>query len=109
MWDSLATCEAEPALQNAIRVRVPSGIRSKQKLLGMFAKQLRFPRYFGWNWDALEECLHDLSWLPAEQPILVIHEALPFSESDNRRTYLAILQSWQANSPRIIRICLSGS
>jgi RNAse (barnase) inhibitor barstar len=78
----------------AIVVRVPAGIRSKQKLLNVLADKLRFPRYFGHNWDALEECLRDLSWLPAGRPVAIVHEDLPFGErSDHRRTYVAILQS----------------
>lgn len=37
---------------------------------------LFFPNYFGRNWDALDECLVDLSWLPAPAYVLVIDEAL---------------------------------
>lgn len=76
----------------AFVVRVPRGVRSKVKLLGMLARQLRFPRYFGWNWDALEECLRDLSWLGEPRKIVIVHESLPFgANSDLRATYLAIL------------------
>jgi hypothetical protein len=73
-------------------VRVRSGIRSKQKLLAILADKLRFPGYFGWNWDALEECLGDLSWLPPGQRVVIVHEDLPFGAGgDNRGIYLSIL------------------
>ena len=79
----------EPA---ALVVRIPRGIRSKEKLLAILADKLRFPRYFGYNWDALEECLRDLSWLPPHQAVTIVHEDLPFGEGgENRATYLDIL------------------
>ena len=76
----------------ALVVRIPRAARSKQKLLNIFARQLRFPHYFGWNWDALEECLRDLSWLHGVERIVVVHEALPFSTNGEQlATYLALL------------------
>ena len=75
-------------------VRIPPGIRSKQKLLAILATKLHFPRYFGWNWDALEECLRDLSWLPAAKPIVLVHEGLPFGAGGkNRSIYLEVLRA----------------
>jgi RNAse (barnase) inhibitor barstar len=38
-------------------------------------EQFRFPAYFGWNWDALYDCLADLSWLPADRYFVVIENA----------------------------------
>jgi hypothetical protein len=36
-------------------------------VMDTFTKELQFPDYFGANWDALEDCLTDLSWI-APQP-----------------------------------------
>jgi hypothetical protein len=77
----------------AFIVRLPCGIRSKQKLFAVLADKLRFPGYFGWNWDALEECLCDRSWLPPGRPIVLVHQSLPFGpRSEKRRIYLDILK-----------------
>lgn len=40
------------------------GCRSKPDLLERVAAMLEFPATFGGNWDALADCLGDLSWLP---------------------------------------------
>ena len=39
-----------------------TGLRSKEAMLGMVAKTLKFPRHFGMNLDALHDCLTDLSF-----------------------------------------------
>lgn len=74
----------------AVVVRVPCGIRSKRKLMAVLADRLKFPRYFGWNWDALYDCLTDAQ---ISDRVVIVHRDLPFSaESDLLRTYLAILR-----------------
>lgn len=37
-----------------------------------FAKAFRFPDYFGYNWDALDECINDLKWLGASSYVLAL-------------------------------------
>ncbi|MFB4197780.1 barstar family protein [Streptomyces carpaticus] len=39
-----------------------TGVRDKAGLLRSCAEQLGFPDGFGHNWDALDDCLRDLSW-----------------------------------------------
>jgi len=42
---------------------------------------LQFPYYFGENWNAVNDCLQDLQWLPVAGYLLVITDAhLLFSE-----------------------------
>lgn len=41
------------------------GAATKQAFLDCCAKALHFPATFGGNWDALADCLEDLSWQPA--------------------------------------------
>ncbi len=47
----------------------------EEDLYREFARVLRFPDYFGYNYDALNECLNDLEWLPANGYLLIIKKA----------------------------------
>ena len=78
--------------QAAHIAHIPAGISTKSALLDALPKELRFPEYFGRNWDALVECLRDLSWLPLGRVVLV-HDALPQLDEENLRTYVQILES----------------
>ncbi|MCX7668542.1 MAG: barstar family protein [Anaerolineae bacterium] len=49
-------------------------IRSKAAFLDACAEALAFPAYFGHNWDALADCLRDLSWLPTAAGRLILYE-----------------------------------
>ncbi|WP_413813070.1 barstar family protein [Streptomyces sp. OE57] len=40
-----------------------------------FWDDFRLPDYFGWNLPALNDCLRDLNWLPADQYFLFIEDA----------------------------------
>lgn len=80
-------------LESALVVRMPAWIETKHQLLKALATGLNFPEYFGWNWDALEECLRDLSWIEAPRDIVLFHEQIPFPpDSDERSIYLAVLR-----------------
>ena len=85
-------------------VRVPHGLETKQQLLDTLARGLDLPDYFGWNWDALDECLRDLSWIEHPRRIVLLHEGVPFPDgSDDRAIYLDLLKnavsSWGPGAP----------
>lgn len=48
---------------------------SPRQLFDEWAAVLQFPVYFGENWDAFDECLNDLAWLPMGPCALVILDA----------------------------------
>lgn len=75
---------------DGLSICIAAGIRDKDELLSQLSSKLRFPDYFGNNWDALDECLRDLSWLP-QRSIVVIHERLPELPDEEIKEYLSIL------------------
>ncbi len=60
---------------NLSLVRVP--FADKARLLENMASALGFPDWFGHNWDALEDCLTDLSWRDAAGYVLLIESPRP--------------------------------
>lgn len=69
-----------------------AGCRTKADLLARIAVALRFPPWFGHNWDALSDCLTDLSWLPASAYVIELHhfDDLRTSAPDVAATVLEI-------------------
>ena len=101
-WTSLLMVAAGKRVESL--VRPPAGFALKiikgrhcktpANLFAEFAQALEFPDYFGQNWDALEECLADLEWLPAKGYILLITDAegvLP-DDDEEYETFLEILR-----------------
>ena len=53
-------------------------VTAKKQFLQAAAEALHFPRYFGENWDAFEECVNDLAWAPAEGYVILVENAGAF-------------------------------
>ena len=49
-------------------------VDTKAEFLAAAAKALRFPAWAGRNWDAFEELVNDLSWLPPAPGYLLLFE-----------------------------------
>lgn len=54
-------------------------IRGKRALLKALALAMDFPATFGGNWDALADCLQDLSWLAGSGHVLHLQGFAGFS------------------------------
>lgn len=76
---------------------------------------LNFPDYYGQNWDAFEECIRDLSWLPARGYLLVLagYDRLARSDPENRAIGSEVLEeavnTWsRTESPMVVLLQGSG-
>jgi RNAse (barnase) inhibitor barstar len=63
---------------------------SKKELLAYISEKLYFPEYFGFNWDALFDCLSDFHWIK-EKNIILVHDILPNLSKSDFETYVKIL------------------
>lgn len=90
--DARALRAVDTAGLDVVRVSL-SGIDTKEALLERFAAALVFPDWFGANWDALEDCLGDLSWREDAGRLLVIEgfETLQARARDDFRVLLDLL------------------
>lgn len=59
-----------------------SGCRDQAAVLARLTAALDLPAWFGGNWDALADCLNDLSWRPAEGYVLLLEHAEEWQAHD---------------------------
>ena len=89
-----------------------SGAAGKEALIERIARALDFPRWFGGNWDALEDCLTDLSWSKADGHVLLIEGAADLP-ADERGILIDILASaaasWVERRRSFFAVFLDGS
>lgn len=85
-------------------VEIDAGITRRDDLFSALAGGMQFPDHFGRNWDALSDCLKDLSNIDGD--VLIVHHDVPLRRSSDERTYLEILidaqESWAASGDRRI-------
>jgi RNAse (barnase) inhibitor barstar len=93
--------DAAWALQRAgggrVAVRVLRGrkMRTATALFDEVGAALQFPPYFGENLNALDECLADLEWLPADAYVLVVLNAAQVLDQDRpeaKRAFWEVLE-----------------
>ena len=89
-------------------------ISRKEQLLNHVATALHFPKDFGHNWDALEECLTDMDWVDAEGYLIYYEhiEGLQAAHPDQLETLVEILrdavQSWKEDDAAMIVLLAGG-
>ena len=87
--DAFFTYATQPSdVNDALVLVIPTGVVGKEALMQKYAEFM--PSYFGKNWDALNECLHDLSWFEKKN-IVIAHEEIPTMSQTDTKVYLRIL------------------
>lgn len=94
--------------KDTLLLMVPAGLADKAALLAWYAETLRFPSFFGENWDALIDCLRDLSWI-GEKTIQIVHRDMPLANNPaDQSIYLDILaeavRAWKEDAAREFQI-----
>jgi hypothetical protein len=76
---------------NTRLVEVPTELADKHALLTWYAEALQLPVHFGFNWDALDECLSDLSWI-RERRVVLYHRTVPLEASpEDQKIYIDVV------------------
>lgn len=98
--------DSELPISPAFVAEISAGITTKEELLDELCRRLHFPEYFGGNWDALWECIRDLSWLP-DGTVVLKHRDLPLvGDVAGQKKYVSILRDtvekkWTVSERRV--------
>ncbi|MFJ7735717.1 barstar family protein [Lysinibacillus sp. NPDC097287] len=67
----------------------------KQSLFEEFSRKLNFPDYFGYNWDAFEECFTEFGWPESNKYVLFIKDfdMICLHDEEELDTFLECLDS----------------
>jgi RNAse (barnase) inhibitor barstar len=85
--------------------RLRPEIHKKEQLFQALYQLLWLPGYFGFNWDALNDCLNDFSWI-REKRVVIEHAQLPKISDEDLKIYLGILRDAVLNWKREDDHCL---
>lgn len=115
---------SEPALNGVYHLRLPlesvpvslvpvldgGTLTNKHRLLAALGHALDFPDYYGENWDALEECLGDLSWRTGPVSLVIHHAGAIRSEQLDLLLdiFAQAARNW-ARRGRVFSLFLTGS
>jgi RNAse (barnase) inhibitor barstar len=85
-------------------------IRTKEDFLAHVATALRFPDYFGHNWDALADCLKDMAWVDATGYVVLFDAFDSFADAAPEQFATAVeifkeaAESWKAQSKPFVAL-----
>ena len=106
----------DAAVQSEQQVK-PVNLReasTSEEIINELGSALSFPDYFGRNWDAVDECLQDLSWIQGSEVVVFVLDADRLLNSDCLttinfvRTLARASKAWKARNLNF-RIVFVGS
>lgn len=92
---------------SALSVRI-SRVSSEDELFAVLAVALKIPDYFGYNWNALDECLHDLWWINDNDIFFLHDDCLEHVSRESKLIYLGILmnciRNWRSTGQKNLEV-----
>lgn len=91
-------------------------IADKASFLQASASAMHFPAYFGQNWDAFEESINDLAWVPARGYVILFDDVARYASQAPEQWAMAYdillgaIAQWQHNGvPMIVLLRGTGA
>jgi len=82
-------------------------VNGQDELHSKLSEVLRFPDYYGDNWNALYDCLRDFNWIEKEG-IVLVHTELPNLPNEDLKVYVDILfdamQDWKEGEGHYFKV-----
>jgi hypothetical protein len=100
-----------PLSRTGLVVVVSHATTGATEFLEELGRSLHFPSWYGVNWNALLDCLCDLTWV-AEHRVTLWHERVPRGFDDMLPNYLGVLRTavcqWRRSSAHELRVVFRG-
>lgn len=71
---TLEFAQPDGGWRTVVRIIQGRHCETRQALFQEWSAALQFPYYFGHNWDAFDECITDLEWLPGSCYVFMVTE-----------------------------------
>ncbi|CAB3789736.1 barstar family protein [Pararobbsia alpina] len=95
----------EFSADDALVARVGGEIQTPRQLFELLYQLLTLPGYFGFNWDALFDCLRDFHWV-SQRKVVIVHEDFPALPPPEMKIYLEMLgdavMDWKGEEPHCL-------
>jgi hypothetical protein len=65
-------------------------VLTKRRFLAVAARALDFPSWFGFNWDAFEDCVTDLEWILSPACVVLLENMEQFAQRAPRDFDIAL-------------------
>ena len=98
--------DAEQMIESDVGIVAPPNLNAKDDVFMFYRNALSFPDYFGWNWDAFDECIKDLSWI-GNTTVHIIHNEIPLKIDQHQcTTFLSIIHETKFYSRVKNKLCI---
>ncbi|WP_176844583.1 barstar family protein [Mucilaginibacter sp. P25] len=82
-------------------------VEGEGKLLKELSAVLKFPGYFGLNWNAVYDCLCDFHWIE-KKGVVLVHRVMPILTEEKLKAYIEVLldatKSWGIDEAHYFKV-----